>query len=84
MKRSLVMPLLPAVVLAVTVIHAGYAQDPLDLSGIAASRCIAGTTSAGSPSAYSNRGAVNAFNGSGIADDGKCGVTADNEMFMLS
>ena len=58
--------------------------EPLDLSGIAAVRCIAGTTSAGNPSVYNNRGAVCAFNGSGIADDGKCGVTADNEMFMLS
>ncbi|MBR2941178.1 MAG: FAD-dependent oxidoreductase [Kiritimatiellae bacterium] len=58
--------------------------EPLDLSGIAASRCIAGNTAAGSPSAYANRGAVNAFNGSGIADDGTCGVTANDAMFMLS
>ena len=58
--------------------------EPLDLSGIAAARCIAGNTAAGSPSAYANRGAVNAFNGSGIADDGTCGVDANNAMFMLS
>ena len=76
--------LVPAAVLATAVACADGGAQPLDLSGIAAARCIAGNTAAGSPSAYANRGAVNAFNGSGIADDGKCGVTADNEMFMLS
>ena len=46
--------------------------------------CIAGNTAAGTPSAYNNRAPVRAFDGSGIAADGSCGVTADNEMFMLS
>ena len=71
-------------VLLTAVACADSESSPLDLSGIAASRCIAGTTSAGNPSAYSNRGAVNAFNGSGIAADGTCGVTANDAMFMLS
>ena len=76
--------LVPAAVLAAVSAFADSESQPLDLSGIAAARCIAGTTAAGSPSAYSNRGAVNAFNGSGIAADGTCGVTANDAMFMLS
>ena len=76
--------LVPAAVLAAASAFADSGSQPLDLSGIAAARCIAGTTSAGNPSAYNNRGAVCAFNGSGIADDGTCGVDANNAMFMLS
>ncbi len=57
----------------------------LDLSGLAASAAIAGTTAAGTPSAYNNRGAVYAFNGAGMSADGLAhGTTATNAMFMLS
>ena len=57
----------------------------IDLSGLSSDKVIAGTTAAGTPSAYnSSRGAIHAFDGSGIASDGTCGTTANNEMFMLS
>ena len=57
---------------------------PLDLSGISHSRCIAGTTAAAVPGYYTNRAAIRAFDGSGIAPDGTCGVAADDAMFMFS
>ncbi len=57
----------------------------IDLSGIDASKAIAGMAAAGNPAAYVNRGAVYAFNGAGMSADGlKHGTTADNTMFMLS
>ena len=84
MKTTTVNSLVISAALGAMAICAEGASSPLNLSGIAANQCIAGNTAAGNPSAYNNRGAVYAFNGSGIADDGKCGVTADNEMFMLS
>ena len=76
--------LVPAAVLAAASAFADSGSQPLDISGIDAARCIAGTTAAGTPSAYNNRAPVRAFDGSGIAAGGTCGVTADNEMFMLS
>ena len=85
MTTRMTMPFLAAAAFAAASAHAADGEpEPLDLSGIAAARCIAGNTAAGTPSAYANRGAVNAFNGSGIVADGTCGVTADNAMFMLS
>ena len=84
MKTLLRQLLAPAAVFATAVACADGGAQPFDLSDIAPSRCIAGNTAAGTPSPYNNRGAVCAFNGSGIATDGTCGVTADNEMFMLS
>lgn len=58
--------------------------SPIDLSGIPASRAIAGTSAAGNPGAYANRGAIRAFDGSGIAADETCGTTANDAMFMFS
>jgi hypothetical protein len=60
-----------------------YSQ--IDLSALASTKAIAGTTAAGTPAAYANRGAVCAFNGSGLDVDGLThGTTADGAMFMLS
>ena len=84
MKTTTVNSLVISAALGAMAICAEGASSPLNLSDIAPSRCIAGNTAAGTPSAYANRGAVNAFNGSGIADDGTCGVTADNGMFICS
>ena len=76
------MPFLLALFAAAAVAEGTPAR--IDLSGLAANKAIAGTTSPGNPGVYANRGAIRAFDGSGIASDGTCGVTADNTMFMFS
>jgi len=55
----------------------------IDLSGLDSSKAIAGTTTAGTPAAYKDRGAVYAFNGAGMSGNTH-GAAANNEMFMLS
>ena len=71
---------------ALCIAAAAYAEgEPakIDLSGLDSSKTIAGTTAAGDPSAYKDRGAVYAFNGAGMSGTTH-GTTANNAMFMLS
>ena len=76
--------LLPAFLAFLTIPSAVKAElSQIDLSGLAASRAIAGTTAAGSPSAYQNRGPIYAFNGAGLSGTTH-GTAANYAMFMLS
>ena len=78
----------PELLLAFLVLFAlpATADTPLsqiDLTVLAAGQAIGGTTAAGNPSAYNNRGPVYAFNGAGINGTSH-GTVANYEMFMLS
>ena len=55
----------------------------IDLTGISASKAIAGVTAAGNPSAYQDRGPVYAFNGAGMTGTTH-GTAATKAMFILS
>ena len=55
----------------------------IDLSGLDSLKVNAGTTAAGTPSAYKDRGAIYAFNGAGMSGNTH-GTAANNAMFMLS
>ena len=71
---------------ALCIAAAAYAEgEPakIDLSGLDSSKAIAGTTAAGTPAAYKDRGAVYAFNGAGMSGNTH-GTTADNAMYALS
>ena len=79
------LPIWCVAVLAAAAAGAETGLSPIDLSALDPSKAIAGTTAAGTPAAYANRGAICAFNGSGLAANGLAhGMTADGAMFMLS
>ena len=70
-------------VLAAAGVRADDELELIDLSSLGASKFIAGTTAAGTPSAYADRGAFYAFNGAGMSGNTH-GTTANKEMFMFS
>ena len=83
MNRAILFILSAAV--AANACAAGQTLAKIDLSGLDASKAIAGMVAAGNPAPYVNRGALYAFNGAGMSADGLThGTTADNTMFMLS
>lgn len=85
LRPPLFAPLLAAAFASVSGAAADGSWTRIDLAGLDASRAIAGTTAAGTPAAYANRGAVRAFDGSGTGADGLAhGTAADGAMFMLS
>ncbi len=76
--------LLPAFLTLLAIPSAVEAElSQIDLTGLAASKAIAGTTAAGDPSAYNDRGPIYAFNGAGM-NGAAHGTVANKAMFMLS